>query len=1069
MADERTPLLSSPPPTPPKLPPKPPPPSFRPTAAPKHPPHIHLSPSAPPGQTLSLPALARAAAALKAGHLPSTAQLLSLFDSLLSSSLLSSSTDSGGSEPIGVGRLTREGERVRLAAREAVWSVRELVEGRNPVLKRSEGGMEGETDEVRLGEGWQEFVWRCRRSEVDLHAPSTSPPTSAHAADEATALRASLLTLLQLFLTSPALRSLLTDAFLLLRDTLDVAIETAEKRDHLLKPGAAEALEQVVEGVAEKAVGEEAVREHGERLKGERAERMSYAAVVAAKAAPDPDDGGADLEVEKVEVDVDVDVEVAAPSTADPPEVEITLNSPEQSASPSPFDSPDDTAAADPPEQPIPLVTSSSRSTPPPVPTPPAVPEKSAEQLKDAFVDRFKDILLQLQSTPSFQRSASTLLSLTRAYLARTLSGAVPSVSISASAPPEAEEEKAKKNGKDQDPTELLIPLLEPFTGGAGSLSPLREAFTAVLAHLSAPSPSPSLADEKASSPLLEGDTLAAHLRLLASQLDLLLSRALLVPGWIGSSSSHRALSELHTSLLSSAASFPALQRSLSVFLSLLLDALADVARDPLLGRAARAVEGLVEALLGWVKAAGETAGRVAIGDGVGAVWGDLVEWVVPRVLGVLKEVPLPRIEFASPSLSLAIDPPSLLQTSFIPSSLTLRTSTSLTYIPTSGSSSLALPPSASSPAPPALAAAPAAARTSYAASTAIHVEGLRMEVRDVGYFARYHTGIPCVGDIEESGLLDLQFGAHPKGGLALSLATTSSSAAGSKDTLFDVDPSETHATLTHFDLRPHHSSHPLLMWLARPAMRAAVRKVVEHEVREVVLLEGARAAGEWGWRVREAKRRTDEGAEGEGREVRGEGTGKEEGEVWKWVRAVWEVLSGADVASEAEEAEEQQEQEHDDDAGVDAKSALSALTSSSASSLEPPPGALDYHLHVSQHGLSLDLERGPSFPSTSDGTALTSEQPSPVGTVGFGTEGVVLPPGSATIPLPDGKRKPKGLRKAAREAVDREVEEGRRAARSVGRTVGEAGEVRDEWEGMIEEEEEKGSGWRSSAFDLSG
>lgn len=165
--DERTPLL--PPHVPPPVPPKAAsPPKLTPYASTPDPldrPHLHFEPSRPPNDSVRLIAsLARFAAALEAGHLTSSTQLIAFFDLVLASPLLEEDPQGTAWSPqygegrVGVGELSREGERVRLAARESVWSLRELVEGRNPVLETVDG------------DGWQEFLWRCRGSEVDVSA-----------------------------------------------------------------------------------------------------------------------------------------------------------------------------------------------------------------------------------------------------------------------------------------------------------------------------------------------------------------------------------------------------------------------------------------------------------------------------------------------------------------------------------------------------------------------------------------------------------------------------------------------------------------------------------------------------------------------------------------------------------------------------------------------------------------------------------------------------------------------------------------------------------------------------------
>lgn len=157
------------------------------------------------------------------------------------------------------------------------------------------------------------------------------------------------------------MRSLLSDAVLLLRDATDAIIETAEKKDHLINHGTAAALEQVVEGLTEKAVGEDKVREYEAGGGG-----LSYAAIAANAPLSPPQ--------EKEKVEIEVGVEVAKSPFDDPPEVQVDV----QATLPGKGEEEEeeDAGAQDPAEEAV-----------PPVP-----PQKSAEQIKDAFVDRLKEV-----------------------------------------------------------------------------------------------------------------------------------------------------------------------------------------------------------------------------------------------------------------------------------------------------------------------------------------------------------------------------------------------------------------------------------------------------------------------------------------------------------------------------------------------------------------------------------------------------------------------------------------------------------------------------------------------------
>lgn len=644
-----------------------------------------------------------------------------------------------------------------------------------------------------------------------------------------------------------------------------------------------------------------------------------------------------------------------------------------------------------------------------------------------------------------------TLLSVLRTYLSEAVSQATPHVHVDRAAPvsPSSSSSDDGQATEDADSTELILPLLEPFTGGPGSLSPLRHALRTLLSHVRGPSPSPSPSQDAPHS------SAASDLRALSHTLDTLLERALLHPGWAGSAQSHRQLGELYRALTRLRDDCPDLARDVRVLLACAGEALGRAARDEVLGRAVKGVEELGVALAGWVGEAARTAGNAAGGEGLAAVWGDVVEWVMPRLLGVLKEVPLPRFvphsvssgcvigdmlitrvrsfEFALPTVSLAVDPPSLLATSCVPSSVNLQQSSSLTYLPSLGISTAALPLSVSQPADPALARAPAAARTAFAAETRITVEGMQLEINDVGYFARYHTGIPCIGDVTESGLLDLRFGhpdaAHAGEGLGFTLAARTPAPAGAQ-TLFTVRHDATRVVLRDLGVTPHSSSHPWLVWLLRPLLRVAVRRALEVQLREALLEPGAEWAGRVGWRVRERAgelRAEDLRAEGEQKS-------EEEGEtarVWRWARAVWDVLVGGALADSGQEVEDEPVSagENEDEGEDDTHPA--------------------WHVHLNRHGLAVDLEAAN-------------------GTAGIGSEGVVIPEGDAPIPLAAGHSPPKGLARAAREEVQHEVRAGSAAARGTMRAAGEIGEEAERWEERVRQESRtRPHSWRSDAFDF--
>ena len=416
--------------------------------------------------------------------------------------------------------------------------------------------------------------------------------------------------------------------------------------------------------------------------------------------------------------------------------------------------------------------------------------------------------------------------------------------------------------------------------------------------------------------------------------------------------------------------------------------------------------------------------------EGDGRALRDPLTEVSPRVELLARakrgtDFALSRLEFATENVAIALEPPSLISTSFVPARITWHQSSALTYSPSSGDSTLALPLPASHPAP---SSSSSSDRMTYTSKSVLLVEGIQFEVLDVGYFASYKTGIPCFGEITERGLLDLHFGVDPAAptvpstalprseGLAFDLAFATSGLGddgSSTAPLFTVDHSRTVVHLRDFRLEPHQSSHPWLMWFFRPLLRKAVQTVIEKEMKEKVLEAGAEWIAQKGGEVRLKRREQveDEGA------VELEPWSREA--VWRWIRAGWDVFVGQEGGAQE-----------------------------SASTPEPTEEQPDrpFHVHVTSRGVAADLDNLEA-------------------TVGLGTEGVVIPAGAAEIPLPEGQAPKQGVVQAARDEVAHEVREGREAARAGVDALGGVMEAREEWRAA--HVPASGVTWKSAAFDV--
>lgn len=272
-------------------------------------------------------------------------------------------------------------------------------------------------------------------------------------------------------------------------------------------------------------------------------------------------------------------------------------------------------------------------------------------------------------------------------------------------------------------------------------------------------------------------------------------------------------------------------------------------------------------------------------------------------------------IEFASPSIEIALDAPSFLTTSFIPDEIRYDHAASFVLNPATGTTPTS---------------------QTYSATSKLYVAGLRMET-GVGYWMRYNS--VCF-PITESGMLDLSFGTGQKGGVGVTMefSTLDKTEEREKRRLFQV--LTTKATLNQFDLSPHASSHPVILWFLRPLLRRIVRAQIEAAMQDQ-LSNGLDTLSRI---VFEIKQRAASGVLG-------------------WVGAAYEVLVGGlwkDSTPEEDEVEE---------AATGARKTDTADVSNEASDV-----------HISRKGVSIDLEAG---------------------IVGFGAEGVVLPEGEAETPLP--------------------------------------------------------------------
>ncbi|GAA5964270.1 hypothetical protein JCM3765_002792 [Sporobolomyces pararoseus] len=925
-------------------------------------------------------------ASIKQGHLPTTKQLLNLISYFLNSDFLKQldlehSSDNKWSKSSSKSRLSEKGEKFRNSLREFFISFKELIKQRNTTARGGvmNGKGKGKGKEKNSGrDGWQELIWSLRLNELEIDPPRI-PSSSSFSK---TTMSSS---------SSKRRENLLSSTILNLFTLFFTSPEIRKLLIDLII-----LFQDILQVTLKTEIEEERIPEEI----GRGIEKVV--------------DSIANEGVEKVTLEEEHKVGKDFPS--------------------SPPSNPTPTAAAqDPPLVNLEATEEEENGT--------VLSDhhQTAEELKDTFIDRFKDIISRIQSTPEYQSSVNTLLSLIRNYLKDSISSLKPTVTFEPTS-------NTSTSTSTPSPLSLFVPLLEPFTGGKGSLSPLTSSFNSTISHFSPSNPSST------TQTLLE----------LSSSLDQFISKTLLEPNYLSSDQAIETLKGLLESFENLKLDQPEFWKDFKNFLQQLITLMEKVFKDEYLNRFVNSIGEVLKVSEEWIGIVGDKTIKSTLGaQGLGVFWEDVIDWFAPRMFGILKEIPIPRIEFSSPELDGALEFPTLISTSLIPLECTIKNSTSLTYLPTLGSTHQDIPPSSSSSLPTRTSWFQ---RTSYASKTSLDLKGIEFEILDVGYFIKLKPPNSrvlaacccCFPQLDslftESGLLDLHFGSSTtssstggvqqeqeqedseRNGFSFSLDTSSlESQVEETQKLFQMLPS-TKVNLKDFELKFHENDkHGWLMWFLKPFFKLAVKKSLEIEVRKLLIQQGDKL-GRWSYKVREKKLEHDDADERDPTKSRNSSEIRDNTRgVWNWVKAVFETIT-EEEDTDAKEGEEAVEGE--------------TTTSTTA-------------VHLNRHGVSLDLPH--SLEDTS------GDKPGEGGaTVGIGTEGVVIPEGQASIPVPPGQERV-GIVNKARQEVDEAVESGRRIVRDTLKVVGEIGEASEEWKDDLEAEREKfeRDGWRSDAFDL--
>lgn len=230
--------------------------------------------------------------------------------------------------------------------------------------------------------------------------------------------------------------------------------------------------------------------------------------------------------------------------------------------------------------------------------------KEGAPMSTDDLFTRLGEIMTRVQQTPSYRSSIETLFSIVQQYTTSLSSTLTPTASI-----------------KPHKPSPYLRPALEPFTG---DLSPLLRALSVLQSRLEKP-------PEEFAVMLLEVETF--------------FTAFLLEPEWKETEQCQKQWENLKRDI--HLPSLLPIRESFVTVLSELMAVLDKVGKDEDLQRVIQKVAVLAGATEKW-------GGSFVMRGGLG--WADVIDFILPRVLAFVKEIPLPRfVSLASFSRRVAL------------------------------------------------------------------------------------------------------------------------------------------------------------------------------------------------------------------------------------------------------------------------------------------------------------------------------------------------------------------------------------------------------------------------------
>lgn len=251
------------------------------------------------------------------------------------------------------------------------------------------------------------------------------------------------------------------------------------------------------------------------------------------------------------------------------------------------------------------------------------VDEKLPTDVKDAVIERWRDIANEIQSKPEYKDAVNTLYGLWRKYSDQWVSELKEA----------ADKSTAKLKEVDVQPDEdaesavrLFREIIESFTGSLDGA-------------------------------LQSGDKLYKHVRdddriqQIWNEFETLFERSINDIGYVTSNRASRQFDTLYDRARAVVEENAEWKKDANAFFSEAQKLFDNAANDRALEAVGDAFEDLGDALAEFGK-----TGYNLVGIDGGDLWKDISTVFLPRILGALKQVPMPRVEFTSEDVDLIVD-----------------------------------------------------------------------------------------------------------------------------------------------------------------------------------------------------------------------------------------------------------------------------------------------------------------------------------------------------------------------------------------------------------------------------